>query len=135
MSQIPARGISRQGVSAEFEAEESRKSELLLQAALLREQGQEESAAEQFAEVAKIEERLGELCEQQGLWEKSFVHRFSAASSWAQAGNFYQAILLCQRLINRETLPERLRQRVEEYTQALRRRRSEWYAELLSEVA
>lgn len=65
----------------------------------MREQGQEEAAAEQFAEAAQIEERLGAACAQQELTEKSFVHRFSAASLWAQAGNFYQAILLCQRLL------------------------------------
>jgi hypothetical protein len=135
MAQPSAHGISRQGLNATFEIEETPKSQLLLRAALLREQGEEETAAALFAEAAAIEEHRGGLCTQQGLIEKSFVHRFSAASSWAQAGNFYQAILLCQRLLEEESLSSRLRERIESYVESLRRRRSEWYAELLSQAA
>src|SRR5437016_14434852 len=46
--------------------------------------------------------------------EKSFVHRFSAAHCWAQAGNFYRALALCDGLLARADLSHRLRQRVEE---------------------
>jgi hypothetical protein len=107
----------------------------MLEAELLREQGQDEAAAEKFAQAAEIEERLSDLCEAKGLVEKSFVHRFSAASCWAQAGDFYHAIALCDDLLARAALPDRLRQRVHDYAQTLRARRARWYAELVLETA
>jgi len=130
MSQQPARGISRQGLNAAFEAEEVRKSNLILAAQLLREQEKEDEAAAKFAQAAMIEERLSNICEAKKLMEKSFVHCFSAASCWAQAGNFYHAIALCDDLLTRDDLPNRLRQRVYDYAYTLRVRRTQWYAEL-----
>jgi hypothetical protein len=48
-----------------------------------------EGAAVRFAEAAAIEECLGDTCVKQDLKEKSFVHRFRAASCRAHARNFY----------------------------------------------
>lgn len=132
MNQQPARGISRQGLDAEFEADEARKSLLILEAQLWREQQQEDEAAAKFAQAAVIEQRLGNICEAKGLVEKSFVHRFSAASCWAQAGNFFHAIVLCNDLLVRPDLPDRLRQRIHDYAYTLRDRRAQWYAEFVS---
>ncbi|HUG93747.1 MAG TPA: hypothetical protein VML55_23155, partial [Planctomycetaceae bacterium] len=81
------RGVSRVGLDETFECEERRKSNLLLEARLLRDQGDDDAAALRFAEAAAIEERLSDLCAERGLTEKSWVHRFSAASCWAAAGN------------------------------------------------
>jgi hypothetical protein len=134
MNQQPARGISRQDLGAAFEADEARKSRLILEAQLLREQQQDEAAAK-FAQAAVIEERLSNICEAKGLVEKSFVHGFSAASCWAQAGNFYHAIALCDVLLARPYLPDRLRQRIYDYAQILRARRAQWYAEFVSKQA
>lgn len=80
MSEPLPRGIDRSGLDAAFEADEAHKSNLILQARLLRDQNQDETAARNFAEVAEIEERLSDHCAERGLLEKSFVHRFSAAS-------------------------------------------------------
>ena len=135
MSQQAMHGINRSGLDAAFEMEETRKSDLMLEAQLLREQQQDESAAEKFAQAAGIEERLSDLCEAKGLVEKSLVHRFSAASCWAQAGNFYRAIALCDDLLSRPDLSDRLRQRVAEYAAAIRSRRSQWYAGLVLAAA
>ena len=132
MSHQAPKGILRAGPSAGFEAEEVRKSELIWEAQLLRQEQQDEAAAEKFVQAAEMEERLSEVCQTQGLSEKSFVHRFSAASCWAQAGNFYRAISLCDELLAGPNLPSRLRQRVSDYAQTLRDRRSAWYAALLS---
>lgn len=134
MDPHPTRGIPRHGLDEKFEANETRKSALLLEARLLREQ-RDETAASRFAEAAAIEELLSEVCEAQGLIEKSNVHRFSAASCWAQAGNFYQALLLCEELLARADLPARLCRRVQEYAQSVRQRRAEWYAGLALEAA
>jgi hypothetical protein len=135
MGQQPARGISRKGLDAAFEAEEAHKSDLILEARLLRERQQDEAAAEKFAQAAKIEERLSDICDAKGLLEKSHVHRFSAASCWAQAGNFYRAITLCDDLLGRPDLPDRLRRRVQNYADTLRARRAQWYAGLVLETA
>jgi hypothetical protein len=130
MSQSPNHGISRQGLDQAFAADEARKSELLLAAQLLRAQGQPESAAAKFAEAAVLEERLSERCAALGLGEKAGIHRYSAASCWAQAGNFYQALTLCDDLLAQPDLPERLRGRIQDFGQHIRARRTQWYADL-----
>jgi hypothetical protein len=122
-------GIPRGGLDAEFEVEEARKSELLWEAQLLR-QSDDAAAAEKFASVAGIEERLGDLFRARGLHEKALVHRFSAASCWAQAGNFYRAILLCEELLGLPDLSPALREHVGDYAARIRARRSDWYAAL-----
>lgn len=127
--------IRRQGLNTAFEVEEAKKSNLILEARLLREQGQDEAAAAKFAQAAEIEEQLSDLCALQGLAEKSFVHQFSAASCWAQAGDFYHAIVLCDGLLARPNLPARLRQRVAEHLDTLRARRAQWYAGLALETS
>lgn len=135
MSDRPPRGIDRRGLDANFDQQEVRKSKLILEARLLRDQRQDEAAADRFAEAASIEERLADTCEEARLVEKSWVHRFSAVGCWAQAGDFYHAIRICDALLNRPDLPERLRDRVQDYSQALRQRRSEWYVNLTVDAA
>ncbi len=135
MSQQPDQGIDRRGLDAAFEADEARKSSLILEAQLLREQQQDEAAAAKLAEAAEIEERLSEICEAKGLVEKSLVHRFSAASCWAHAGDFYHAIRLCDALLAHPDLSDRLRQRVQSYREALRARRAQWYEGLVLTIA
>ena len=129
---IPASetGIARVGLDADFDAEETKKSNLLLQAALLRAQNEEEQAVERYAEAAQIEERLAERCKAIGLWEKSRVHSFSAASAWAQAGDFYHALHLFAALQNDADTPSRLRDAIGRYTETLATRRRQWTAEL-----
>ena len=131
-SELTMRGIPSEGLDAAFQAEETRKSDLILQATLLRERGQEEEASRAFAEAAAVEERLRDRCLELDLGEKASVHAFSAAACWARAGDFYHALVLCDQLLARDGLPERLRRRVAEYAGTLRARRSEWYAALLA---
>jgi hypothetical protein len=122
------------GLDAAFVADEIRKSNLILEAQLLREQARLDEAACKFAEAARIEESLSQRCTAQGLIEKSFLHRFSTLSLWAQAGNFYQAIALGDELLASPALPERLRRRIQTYTNTLRVRRAHWYEELAMEL-
>ena len=131
MTSPTGRGLSRQGVDAAFVADEAQKSHLLLEAQLLRAQQQAEAAADKLVEAAMIEERLRERCFTMGLREKAFVHGFSAASCWAQAGDFHHAIGVCQDLLAHPDLPARLRHRIAAYAKALCTRRAQWYAELL----
>jgi hypothetical protein len=131
MSRAALESISRHGLDDAFVADESRKSDLLLAAQLLRDQGQDRAAAARFANAAALEQGLADRCLAAGLAEKALVHRFSAASCWAQAGNFYQAIALCDALQVENNLPESLRERVSLYVDALRSRRAQWYRELM----
>lgn len=131
MTHAAGRGLSRHGVDAAFAADEAQKSRLLLGAQLLRAQQQAEAAAEQFADAARLEERLRDRCFAMGLREKAFVHGFSAASCWAQAGDFHHAIGVCQALLAHGDLPAPLRHRVAAYAKTLCTRRAQWYAELL----
>ena len=131
MSNSARHGLSRRGVDAAFVADEAQKSRLLLEAQLLRAQQQAEAAADKLVEAAMIEERLRERCVAMGLREKAFVHGFSAASCWAQAGDFHHAIGSCQDLLAYSDLPTRLRHRVDAYAKTLCTRRAQWYAELV----
>jgi hypothetical protein len=135
MNHPAARGINRQGVDAAFAVEEACKSQLLLEAQILRAQQQPGAAADKLAEAAAIEERLREACFTQGLREKAFVHGFSAASCWAQAGDFHHAIGLCHELLAQPDLPARLWQRIDAYAKTLDARRAQWYEELVVQEA
>jgi hypothetical protein len=116
-------------------ADEARKSNLLLEAQILRAGRRTDEAAVRFAQAARIEQRLAEACRTRGLRTESWMHRFGAAGCWAQAGNFHEAITLGEKLLAEADLPPRLRQRVEEYTAALRRRREQWSEGLASIAA
>jgi hypothetical protein len=130
MSSSSKKGIDRDGLDRDFAIKEAKKSELLLEAQLLRAQDRVEAAAAGLAEAARIEETLSERCLTAGLKEKAWLHRFSAASCWAQAGNFYQAIAWCDDLLSQPDLSASLRLRVQGYAQQLRTRRAQWNADL-----
>jgi hypothetical protein len=130
MNNSSPRGIDRHGLDAAFQADETLKSNLIQEGRLLSAQQQPDAAADRFARAAEIEERLSEICVRQGLTEKGWMHLFSAASCWAQAGNFHEAICLGDRLLAQGDLPPRLRERVQEFTQVLRQRRVQWAAGL-----
>ena len=134
MNHQSSQSISRAGLDAAFQADEARKSNLIMEAQLLREQGRDDEAVAGFAGAAQIEESLSQRCLEQGLVEKFSVHRFSAASCWAQAGNFYRAIELCDELLARTDLPVGLRQRIQIYVHTLRARRAHLREELALEM-
>jgi hypothetical protein len=118
--------MDRHGLDDAFTAAEVRKSNLILEGQMLEAQQRMDEAARRFAEVAGQEERLAEECATRGLTAKAALHRFSAAGCWARAGNFYQAILLCDDLLHRPDVGEPLRQRIQEYAHASRSRRAQW---------
>ena len=127
-------GIRREGMDTVFIEDEARKSNLILEANLLKAQSQYQDAAERFAEAARIEERLSEVLLQKGLLDKYFVHRFSALSCWAQAGNIYQAIAMGEELLARADLPDHLRRHIQEHVQLLRTRRVRWLVEFVPQT-
>jgi hypothetical protein len=131
MNQPATRGVHRQGVDATFEADEARKSHLMLEALMLRTQGRPDAAADKLAEAAGLEEQLRDVCLAMGLMDKAFVHGFSAASCRAQAGDFHHAIVLCHDLLAHGALPKRLRKRIRAYAKTLCARRARWYEELV----
>lgn len=130
MSEEVTGGISCEGLDSSFHVEETRKSNLILEAKCLRERQQADEAAAKLAEAAALEEHLADVCEEKGLLRKSWVHRFGAVCAWAQAGNFHSAISSGDRMLARADLPERLRLQVASYVQELRRRRAQWAKEL-----
>lgn len=62
MNRRQKQAINREGLDASFEAEEARKSDLILEAQLSREQSRADEAAHRFAEAARIEESLSHRC-------------------------------------------------------------------------
>jgi hypothetical protein len=130
VSQPSRHGLDRNGLDDAFAAEEAQKSNLILEGQLLTAQQQPDAAADRFAQAAAIEEQLSARCAAEGLADKSWVHIFSAASCWARAGDFHTAIVLGEQLLAQPGLPPRLRERVEEFTRALRQRRRQWAAGL-----
>jgi hypothetical protein len=125
-----SQGIDRHGLDGSFDADEALKSNLIVEAQMLSAQQQPDAAADRFAQAAEIEERLGSHCADHGLREKSWVHLFSAASCWARAGDFHTAIGLGEQLQAETGLPPRLRAAIQEFTDTIRKRRTQWAADL-----
>ncbi|MFO0967294.1 MAG: hypothetical protein U0793_17180 [Gemmataceae bacterium] len=122
--------FDRTGLDDSYAADETLKSNLILEAQSLSAQRQPDAAADRFARAAEIEERLADLCAEQGLREKGWVHLFSAASCWARAGDFHTAIVLGEQLQADPDVPAGLRRRVDEFTTTIRQRRMQWTAGL-----
>ncbi len=135
MSSAVDRGMNRQGLDEAFAAQEAKKSGLLLEAQILRAEDRGEAAATLLAEAAHIEELLSERCLAAELREKAWLHLVSAAGCWAQVGNFYRAISLCDDLLGQADLSVSLHRRIESYAHQLRARRAQWYADLVLESA
>ena len=131
MSRKTPKGISCEGRDEAFNQKDIEKSNLLLEIQLLRaEQKSEDEVAAKFAQAASLEEHLSEVCAQKGWRENFFVHRWSAASCWAGAFNFYRALELCNELLAQADLPDRLRQRIQQYSLIIRARRVRLNAEI-----
>lgn len=113
-----------------YPEEEAHKSALLLQAALLRAEGQEEQAASHFAEAAAIEERLGQCADAEGNAARAIRSHFSAACAWASAGDFYHALTLLQLLEQRADASEPLKTRAHAFAETLRVQRQRWQHKL-----
>lgn len=113
---------------------EKHKSHLLLQAALLRSEGEEELAAVRFAEAAVLEENLTRQADLQGQSLRAARSHFSAASAWANAGNFFRALELLQSLDMRADAPEPLKAHARIFAETLRVERRHWH-DILQEAS
>lgn len=115
----------------EMQEQERRKSGLLLQGRLAKEQGEYDAAAAFFGEAAQLEEALALAYTKQDIPEQVWRHQFSAAGCWSQAGNFLRALELCDHLTTITDAPAPLRERAAAYAKALRAQRDRLWAELL----
>jgi hypothetical protein len=100
------------------------KSNLLLKAQMAEAESKEDEATQFFAEAAQLEEQLAAECDKEANNEKAHAHRFSAASCWAQAGDFYRALLLYEEILKETTVTPLLREHIAAYAQSLRVRRN-----------
>jgi hypothetical protein len=112
-----------------------RKSNLLLEGRLLQARGQDDEAVARFAEAARIEAELGEHCTKLGFTEMAHVHRYGAAGCWALAGNIYEALAVCDSLLEEGYLSQPLREHITTYSQTLRARRRQYYSGLEQEAS
>ena len=110
-----------------YPEEEVCKSNLLLQAALLRAEGLEELSASRYAEAATLEEGLAQRADAEGDSARAIRSHFSAASAWANAGDFHHALTLLQILEERSDAPEPLKARVRAFAETLRTQRRNWH--------
>ena len=110
-----------------YPEEELRKSALLLQAAVLRDEGQEEQSASRFAEAAALEEWLTQRAEADGDGLRAARSHFSAASAWASAGDFHHALTLLQTFEQRADAPDALKTRARAFAETLRVQLRRWH--------
>lgn len=122
-------GINRRNLSDEFRAKEQLKSSLILEANLLKAQGEFEVAARRFAEAAEIEERLASELIGLGFQEKAFIHRFSAVSCWAQAGDLHRAVTLGEQMLRENNLTTAQSSHLEKYMETLHGRIVQWMSQ------
>jgi hypothetical protein len=116
-------GIPCHGLDDAFRAEDTRKSNLLLEGQLLEAQGQPDAAIEKYAAAAAIEERLGPRARELGLTQLAWIHELSAVGCWARAGNLYTAERLGRVLLADPNLTERLQRHIQTLLDSIRSRR------------
>jgi hypothetical protein len=80
-----------------------------------------------FREAAAIEERLAQRADAEGDTLRAVRSHFSAASAWANAGDFHHALTLLQILEQRGDAPEPLKARARAFAETLRAQRRQWH--------
>ena len=118
--------VSRRGLSERYKRDEKETSRLILEANLLKSSGRRKEAAQKFAEAADLEMKNCDELLAKTLLDNYYIHRFSAASCLAQAGNLYGAMQICTELLENFELPVLLRQRIAGYLDVLETRMDEW---------
>jgi hypothetical protein len=119
-------GIYQTPPSERFPELEREKSKAILLANWLKQQHRYVESTEKFAAAAKIETLLSEELKNNGQREPFFIHRFSAASCWVQAGNLYLAKTMLKEMLQMEDIPEKLARRIEHYLSELEYRTESW---------
>ena len=122
-------GISRADLPDSYRHQERQKSNLILEANLLKQQGLYPQAAHKFAAAAEIEEELAAQLVQANHLDKAFFHHFSALSCWTQAGDLHRALLLGEMLLQTNTLSVDQRDQVTYYLQTLQNRMTQWMSQ------
>lgn len=111
------------------------KSRLLLEARILWEQGQEAVALDAFAQAARLEEELMQESRDASVWQKFYVHAFSAAHCWVKAGNFYRARQLCQTILQQPDLTQPLKEKAEALLEGLQDGQRAYWASVQQKAA
>lgn len=111
---------------ADGKTEETQKSDLLLQAALLRDQGDLEQASDLFAKAAEIEERIAREADRKQEEARALRAWYSAASAWAHAGDFHHALTLLRMLEGRQDVPHGMRERIQVFAGTVQKQREHW---------
>ena len=120
------KNIDRSGLSPAFEQDEQYKSNLILEANMLKAQGQYTQASQRFALATEIEERLARELQQLDKRDKAFHHAFSAVNCWAQAGDLYRAQTAGLDLLSQADLSAKNRERLQRFLQSLSKQTIEW---------
>lgn len=118
--------ISRRGLSDRCKQNEKETSRLILESNLLKSAGRRKEAAQKFAQAADLEMKNCDELLSLGLLDLYYIHRFSAVSCLAQAGNLYQAVQICEELLDNSGLPSLLRQRIAGYLGVMETRVDQW---------
>jgi hypothetical protein len=111
----------------EYGDKEVKKSNLILEAGILKAKGCLEEAAIKFAEAGGLEEELQCFCQQNGFEKKSFVHAFSAVYCWIHAGDTHHALVLCKNIFKQKGLTEPLKQKAEQLLNDLHKMRKQYW--------
>ena len=111
---------------SELAAIESRKSNLLIQAALLRDQGDLDQSCEAFAKAAAIEEALARDADAHQDVLTAIRLWYSAASAWAHAGDFHHAVTLLRELQGRQDVPASMKARIAAFSLKVLQQRERW---------
>jgi hypothetical protein len=96
---------------------------MLLEAQMQGSRGEPDAAVHRFAAAAELAEQLAACVSPAQDQASSWQHRYTALSCWAQAGNFYAAIVLAYRLLDDTNLSPEIRRQVEAFASTVRLRR------------
>lgn len=133
MLEPATKAIDRTNLAGDFLRQEREKSNLILEATLLKQQGLFEEASMHFGRAAEIEESLALQLYDHGKSDKAFFHQLSALSCWAQAGDLHRALLLGRQLAQKDALSAAQREQLQQYVQTLQLRMGEWMSQWVPE--
>ncbi len=121
-------GISIEGFTPEWADKEADKSNKMIRAWMLEEQGDIDTALSLYAEVAMMEEQIAEYSLSIGLRKKSWINAISAAGCWAKAGDLSRALQGYETLLQDTALPAKTQQRIHALADKLRDERRQWFS-------
>ena len=132
MSTQSSAGIPYRPLPSHLQLVAREKARLILEANRLKLEQDFKAAADHFAQAARYEQQLANWADSEHLVDLGYLHRFSAISCWAQAGDPYRALTLTQQMLATIRLTPQQRKQLQTFRTTLEERMIHWMGQWAS---